>query len=167
MKLEELKSNYTIAIDADGVICDFSKRVKEITGETPENARNKGKIWVSISDYDKNVQPFFETLEKMPDADTLMNFVKSNFYNYFILTACGFTPRDAADQKKRWFAKNYGKDLIVKVVTKSPDKAQYANEHTILIDDRSKSIDPWVAAGGIGILHTDANSTIEQLKKYL
>ena len=44
-------------------------------------------------------------------------------------------------------------------------KKDYANENSILIDDRSKNIDQWRAAGGIGILHTDAASTIEKLKE--
>jgi len=33
-----------------------------------------------------------------------------------------------------------------------------------LIDDRQKNIDAWVEAGGIGIVHTSAANTIEQLK---
>ena len=45
------------------------------------------------------------------------------------------------------------------------DKAQYASPNAILIDDRSKAIDPWVDMGGIGILHTNTNNTIEQLKQ--
>ena len=39
------------------------------------------------------------------------------------------------------------------------------DENSILIDDRKKKIDQWIAAGGIGILHTDAASTIEKLKE--
>ena len=35
----------------------------------------------------------------------------------------------------------------------------------ILIDDYMKNIREWEAAGGIGILHTDASSTINDLKK--
>ena len=40
----------------------------------------------------------------------------------------------------------------------------YAREGNVLIDDRQKNIDAWVAAGGIGIVHTSAADTIEQLK---
>ena len=45
------------------------------------------------------------------------------------------------------------------------NKKNYANANSILIDDMQKNIDQWRAAGGIGILHTSAASTIEQLKK--
>ena len=56
-------------------------------------------------------------------------------------------------------------DVVVNLVRKSNDKAAYAAPNHILIDDRSKSIQPWVAAGGIGILHTNAANTIRQLKE--
>ena len=50
------------------------------------------------------------------------------------------------------------------MVSKSPDKAEYAHPYSILIDDREKSIDPWRTKGGIGILHTSAEETIAQLQ---
>jgi len=44
-------------------------------------------------------------------------------------------------------------------------KQQLATPTSILIDDRADNINQWEAAGGIGILHTSASNTIEQLKK--
>ena len=41
----------------------------------------------------------------------------------------------------------------------------YAQKKNVLIDDRPKNIEAWEAAGGIGILHTSAADTIDQLKK--
>jgi hypothetical protein len=38
-------------------------------------------------------------------------------------------------------------------------------EQAVLIDDYPKNITEWTAKGGIGILHTNASSTISQLKK--
>jgi len=34
-----------------------------------------------------------------------------------------------------------------------------------LIDDRKSNIEQWISQGGIGILHTSAADTIQQLKK--
>ena len=51
------------------------------------------------------------------------------------------------------------------VVDGGKEKYQYAAPNHILIDDRLVSIEPWVNAGGIGILHTSAVDTIEQLKE--
>ena len=39
------------------------------------------------------------------------------------------------------------------------------NKPNVLIDDHAGNIREWEAAGGIGILHTDAASTINDLKK--
>lgn len=42
-------------------------------------------------------------------------------------------------------------------------KAQMARPGDILIDDLPRNIDDWRAAGGTGILHTDARSTLRAL----
>lgn len=168
MLIQALNYDWNVFCDADGVICDFTKKVQSFLPEfINDNPKFKNKVWGSIQYHNDNVEPFFESLDKMHDADHLVDFVRSTFGNVFILTACGFTPKDAADQKRRWFERQYGKDLIVKTVTKSSDKAQFASPNSILIDDRAKSIDPWVAAGGVGVLHTSAEDTIAQLEKFL
>lgn len=162
-----MNEHLTVAIDSDGVLAHFEKKVCEINEATSISEIHRSRLWQSVDHYDRTVEPFFESLEKMPDADVLMDFIRHNFVNHFVLTACGYTPKNAAEQKKNWFRKHYGHDLIVKVVSKSPDKAQFATPTTILIDDRMKSIEPWVAAGGIGILHTDAETTITRLKEII
>ena len=43
-------------------------------------------------------------------------------------------------------------------------KAAFAYEGSVLIDDRQKNIDAWNDAGGIGIVHTSAKNTINALK---
>lgn len=159
-----MNEQYTLAIDLDGVIADFSKKVGEING-MPFNKVPRGQLWKSIERYDRDVEPFFESLDLMPDAMKLWEYASSNFINLFILTACGFTPRNAAEQKRRWVAKHFGKAVVCKVVTDSHQKAQFANPRTILVDDRMKSIGPWSAAGGIPVLHTSAADSIAKLKE--
>ena len=44
-------------------------------------------------------------------------------------------------------------------------KAAFAFEGSVLIDDRQKNIDAWEKAGGIGIVHESANKTINALKE--
>lgn len=159
--------NYTYVcyIDSDGVLAAFEDKVSQIAGK-PFSQISKGYMWKLIEDYNKTT-PFFESLEKMPDADILWNFVEANFANKFILTATGYTPHDADIQKKNWYRVTYGPHVIVKTTKKSPDKSAFASPTSILIDDREKSIKPWIDAGGIGILHTNAKDTIEQLQKIL
>lgn len=158
-----MNEQWTVAIDLDGVLADFEGKVSELAGGIPFKEIPKGKVWALIEEYNKST-PFFESLEKMPDADELMNFVRSNFVNYFILSATGYTPRNGAEQKKNWVARKYGKDVVVKTVVSSSQKAAFANPRTILIDDREKSTVPFAAAGGAVILHTNAVTTIRELK---
>ena len=99
----------------------------------------------------------------MGDAMTLWNYVKHN--NPTILTAQGNPAYGAESQKRKWIAEKFGSNVPVIVTRKSDEKAQYAAPNRILIDDRDKSIGPWTAAGGIGILHKNAADTIRQLKE--
>lgn len=158
-------TKFTIALDSDGVLADFERKVLEITG-IPILKIPKKELWRQISDYDKHVAPFFATLPKMPDADILWEYVTSTFSNYFILTATGYTPRDGAQQKRQWYREHYG-DVRIETVNTSLDKARFATPTTILIDDRMNSISPWVKAGGIGILHVTAKQSIQELSKLL
>lgn len=161
-----MNEQWFVYLDADGVISDFEGKVSEIN-KMPFHKIPRGRMWKSIEDYDRDVSPFFETLELMPDALQLVEFVTSNFVNVAILTATGHVPKGAAQQKRNWFAKKFGHGLVVKTVINSEQKAQFANARSILIDDRMKSIGPWTVAGGIGILHTDANSSIAKLKEII
>lgn len=165
MKLKNIQLNeqFTVFCDLDGVLADFEKKVSEIN-KIEFHKLPRGKMWPSISNYDKTVEPFFESLELMPDAMELIHFVRSNFINHAILTACGNTPRNAAEQKRNWCRKRFG-DIVVKTVQDSHQKAQFATPKSILIDDRNKSIDPWVQAGGIGVLHKSAKDSIDQVKR--
>ena len=170
MNLLEIKgmgtSPYTVALDVDGVLADFEAKVQEIFGK-PISAINSRHLWAGIGKYDKEVEPFFETLPVMENAFDLIRFVDANFSKWFLLTASGYVPKNVAEQKRKWAAKVISPKVEVVVVRKSHEKAQYANSKTILVDDRSKSIDPWRQAGGIGILHTSVEDTINQLKPFL
>lgn len=170
-----MKHEFEVLLDMDGVASNFSKKVADIMGLTLTEGQEvsahpnfqKGKMWHAIHSYDAK-HPFFYDLEKMPDFDELFDFVIEYFDHDTIgfLTASGHTPVDAPQQKRRWIRRYVG-DYNTIVVPKSLDKAQYAKPNIILIDDRAKSIDPWVEAGGIGILHTNAKDTIAQLKVIL
>lgn len=156
-----LKSKYNVFIDSDGVIVDFNAYVLEKFGALPSEIHTK-KFWQMVTEYDASVEKFFLNMKKTDDADDLINFCRDRFQSVKILTACGYTPKDTKEQKLQWYEDNYP-ELECIVVRKYVDKAMYANQNSILIDDREKSITPWVAAGGIGILHTSAAQTITDL----
>jgi 5'(3')-deoxyribonucleotidase len=157
---------YRVAFDSDGVIADFDALVYEILGQRHIHEVPKGTMWKEIERYDREVAPFFESLGIMPGVERMLDFAHQHFSEVFVLTASGYTPADGAAQKRRWYSRHFP-HLRVEVVPKSPDKAAFATPTTILVDDRSKSIDPWVAAGGIGILHTSVEDTIAQLRAFV
>lgn len=152
----------TMYVDMDGVLADFERAVEQRFGKTMDEMP-KGELWGRIKHYNDDVAPWFATLPMMPDAMELWKFLNSNFKNIQILTASGSTPKDAGGQKKRWVGEKLGWSVKVNVVGGANEKAAFANENTVLIDDRSKAIDPFIAAGGIGILHKDAQTTIDVL----
>lgn len=158
--------NFEIFVDSDGVVCDFNAYTRTHFGQLPEelSGSEKGVFWQWLQRHNDNVEPFFRSLPKMDDADVLMDFLFSTGFPVKILTACGYTPKDAKEQKIQWYAEHYPNVECI-VVSKSRDKATYAHPRSILIDDRKKSITPWNEAGGIGILHVSAEDTIRQLQE--
>ena len=170
MKLEQIlgdKQQYKLFVDLDGVLASFDNGVKKLMPEFIDgDPSQKGKMWKKIKEYQKQGGEFWFDLELTNDAVVLWDFV-DQFEGTEILTAYGDPSFGAADQKIRWVKKYLGDDVKVNLVRTSKEKANYANSNTILIDDRSKSIDPFVAAGGKGILHTSAADTIKKLQELL
>lgn len=151
----------------DGVLVDFDHVAEEITGMKRDqwnSKENKRKFWHSFEQEAKKGNEIWGRMPPLPDAMELWNYVKK--YNPEILSATGHI-KTADPEKRKWVAQHLQMTDQSKVhlVRDSKDKAQFATPTSILIDDRNKSIDPWVAAGGIGILHTSAASTIQKLKE--
>lgn len=166
MKLNEVieQPQYKIFVDLDGVLVDFDKQMERIgfprqTVESDKKA--KSKFWQTIGRMAKEGKPFWGVMDPMPDAAQLWNYVKK--YNPEILSATGHVGN--ATQEKHEWVKRYLGNVKVHLTRKSSDKAQLAAPNHILIDDREKSIQPWIAAGGIGILHKSAGETIRELKE--
>lgn len=169
MKIFEITQQVKVYVDLDGVLADFSKAVREkIVPNFDENTTDKQvtrQLWAGIGAYQKRGGRFWLELDPMPDAAQLWGYVSQ--FNHEILTAAGKEMFNATPQKHEWVARHINPSVKVNVVENSRDKAQFAQPGVILIDDKRKSIDPWVAAGGIGILHTSAASTIAQMQELL
>lgn len=170
MKLTEVKdlpTDYKIYVDLDGVLVDFRKKQMEVTGipgslDTMEK-KLKRTFWYKVSQYEKNGGKFWGEMDPMPDAFDLWNYVAK--YTPTVLTASG-TTGDAPAEKRVWVAKHLDlPESRIIVVEASRDKSKHAAPNHILIDDSSRAIDPWIAAGGIGVLHTSAANSIAKLKE--
>lgn len=124
----------------------------------------KKVFWAKLTTHVRSGGKFFEDMELLPDAHILLEYLSK--YQYVICSATGHV-LNAKEEKTAAVRRHLG-DLVAdtaQLVQRSAEKAQYASSTSILIDDRTKSIDPWIAAGGIGILHTSATTTIEKLKE--
>ena len=156
---EQEDPKYKIYVDMDGVLVDFDGGYEKLTGMTTREADEKGPefFWKPIS---KAGAKWWITLNWMPDGKQLWDYVKK--YNPELLSAP--SREEASKMGKRIWVK---RELPgAKLILRSADKKQeFASPTSILIDDREKNIEQWEAAGGIGILHTDATSTIKKLKE--
>lgn len=177
MKTNAEEHQYTIYVDIDGVLADFAKQALTVMREMhhPEithmelqqighDKKTSNLIWSALYEYQKkHGYIVWANLELMPDAMILWNYLKP--YHPQLLTAGGQPRYHAAEQKRAWVTEHFGSNVRVNVVEMAREKARFADPTRILIDDQRKAIDPWVAAGGIGILHTSAANTIQQLKE--
>lgn len=158
---------YELYVDLDGVIVNFADHAKLITGIDINKAgkEDRNKFWKHIGRYVKQGNPFFAAMSPMEDAFHLWNYVLK--YKPTILSATGHI-FGAGNEKRAWVRDHLGSTAADNAifVRNSRDKAKYASPTSILIDDRTKSIAPWVEAGGIGILHKTAELTIRELMEY-
>ena len=166
-KLREDEEEYKIYVDMDGVVADFDKRFTDLSGMSPsdyESKNGKNAFWDFIDV--KHKLAFWVGIQPMSDAQSLMDYVSK--HNYEMLTAPSIR-KESLMGKGLWIRNWTNKGLFPskpKVNYKpAKNKHHFAAPNHILIDDKPSTIDSWNAAGGIGILHTSAGNTINQLKK--
>jgi hypothetical protein len=159
---EEEVMNYTIYSDMDGVLSDFDKRFMEFSDGIPpgqyEQRKGREEFWKLIDD--TVGVPFWAGMDWMSDGKEYWNYIEK--YNPIILSAPS-KKEESKYGKRIWKKRNMPNNKMILVPAWK--KKEYANPTSILIDDRADNINQWEAAGGIGILHTDAASTIAKLKK--
>ena len=155
-------SMITLYLDMDGVLADFYKEYIKIDPEMADRKRFRNAV---LEDR------IFEKLDYMPDAEELLNYVsKLENVQVEILTSMGtfdYKQGMAAQQQKiNWLtAKNI--PYKANFVCSKQEKAKYAGKHCILVDDSIGCINPFTDRGGVGILHTSASKTVEELDEII
>jgi len=151
----------TIFVDCDGVLANFDSHVQTLFGGHPDSF-SANDLWQNINSHDE----FFLTVSLMPDAHKLWK--KLQPYHPIVLTGCPKSNFErAAKQKIIWIKRHFGPSVPV-IPCLSRDKQNYLKHAgDILIDDRSSNIRRWVKAGGVGIQHHNAATTIEKLQQIL
>lgn len=150
---------YKLYCDLDGVLAAFDDAVLKLTGKLP-NQQTDGEMWKVI---DTRATDIYLNLDWEPGGEVMWDYIRR--YQPTILTGLPSSIKRAADDKRQWCARHLGKYVPV-ITCLAKDKHKYANEYSILIDDRIKNITDWKAAGGIGILHNSRSpqSTIKALR---
>lgn len=148
----------TLYLDMDGVLCNFDKAYNSLRTYAADGKRFRA----AVMEYH-----IFEDLEFMPDSMELMNFVsKLENINIEILTSLGtfdiIQGNMAKSQKYKWLE---SKNIPYKAnfVRTKAEKANFAHDKAILVDDSPGCIDPFNAKGGNGILHTKSSETIKHI----
>jgi uncharacterized HAD superfamily protein len=154
-----------IYVDMDGVLCNFNKLYVEMFNISPNQTDKK--------DFGTNFKQLIEAdgfakLEPMPDFWNLIAHL--NFFpipkEILSSTARKEHYEEISRQKAAWLAR-MGVNYKQNFVPGKHLKAQYATPDSILIDDTIDVIDAWEKAGGIGILHKNAASTIAILSMHV
>ena len=152
---------YKIFSDMDGVLTDFDASFKKASdGIAPrdyEKKFGKDKFWELI---DGGGVGYWVGMPYMPDGETYWNYIKD--YDVELLSSPSRSNTSRLG-KRLWVRNNM--PGVKLTLAQAYLKKNYAASNHILIDDRESNIDQWRAAGGIGILHTSASDTIQQLKK--
>lgn len=160
--LLEIKQDYKIYCDLDGVLVDFVKGYKKLTGKRPPKAETQKDKRVFWEEVDKAGSNFWADLEWKSDGRVLWNYIKK--FNPEILSSPS-SSKTSREGKKDWMDK-YLPDVKLNL-EQSRSKQRYAKPNRILIDDRADICQKWENAGGIAIHHTTANRTIKELQKIM
>lgn len=163
-----------IFLDCDGVIADFDKWACETFGKRFDAFATSQEAWDAAAPF----QNLYRNLEKMPDADQLVDGVyelaQKHSCTVGILTAVPKMKRfpQAEEHKRQWLEEHWGQKYPgllenFKIGPYSVDKQHHCQPGYVLIDDRKINIQQWNAKGGYGIRHISAEQSLGALKKYL
>jgi len=157
-----------IFLDMDQVLVDFYAGTKAILGYDWET-----KTGDPIEEAGRNKQivgpTFWQELPPMPDYMELWEFVRP--YDPYILSATPCWKDPYVYVGKRAWIQRYLQIPQERIhIVNRTDKhifAYHGEEQNLLIDDRKDNVEHFIQAGGLGILHIDAVSTVSQLKNIL
>jgi hypothetical protein len=149
-----------IYVDQDDVLAEFYGHAGAILG-APFQSLSPAVRWGRL----ERVPRLFRYLSVRPDALELWHGLEGRG-NRSILTAMpqptGLLHTAAAD-KVEWAREHITPAAPVIVAESGLAKAAWARPGAVLIDNLQRNIDAWVAAGGIGVVHTSAANTPAQL----
>ena len=179
-----LENNNEIIIycDMDGVLCDFDKQFEKLTNTPPkEFEANKGtkEFWNVIL---KEGEKFWTQMKPMPGFEDfkseLISISTDGRFKLKFLTSTSasqilknYPRQEAIDYikniefgKRTWLQTHWSGPKTIIFSDSGKGKGKYATPNSILIDDLSPNVESFIAAGGSGIIFTNAQQAIDELK---
>ena len=158
------KPPYKIYCDMDGVLTDFEKRFDHYSGMHPQEYEKKfgtESFW-HLMDTKIGVG-FWVGMDWMPRGEELWNFISK--YNPKVLTSP--SRNNTSRLGKNLWVRNKLNPKPKVIFAYSSDKQRYANENSILIDDKKSNINEWASKGGIAlrVKKGDITPVLEKLKE--
>ena len=158
-----------VYVDMDGVIADFFSALAEF--RKVNHWKDQGEITIDTSIKQLQGTNFFETLPVFPFAKKLVDLVKSyTGGEWYINTSPLRNDHENSEYyKTKWLKKhNFDpKDIIVTTRKESYAVDRETGTPNILIDDRPKNLERWVARGGVGIRYQANEDSLDLIKKGL
>ena len=156
---------YNIYCDMDGVLVDLYRGLRNVLGReyTPDEWHKNSEEKKEII---RNHPNFWETLPPMEDFSTLWSFIEQ-FKPNIITAYAEWDMEDCCREKLIWIQKycaSHNKFYCVARKEKQLFAVSPEGRPNVLIDDFKLNIEEWRAAGGIGVMHHDAASTVMKLK---
>lgn len=158
--IENLKQNYNVYCDLDGVLADFVPHWIKYYQLDPSAYRKQRGSDAFMQQLNAAPREFWSEMPWTPEGRLLWQYV--SLCNATILSAPAQFSTDSRKGKIDWINTHVkGAPYLFK---QAPQKQQLSHSRAVLIDDYDKTIDQWRSRGGFGILHQgDAISTIKQL----
>ena len=166
---ENLNMTSRVYVDMDGVIADFFSALAEF--RKVNHWKDQGEITIDTSIKQLQGTNFFETLPVFPFAKKLVDLVKSyTGGDWYINTSPLRNDHENSEYyKTKWLKKHKfdPKDIIVTKRKESYAVDRETGIPNILIDDRPKNLERWVARGGVGIRYQANEDSLDLIKKGL
>mmetsp|Transcript_20710 Transcript_20710/g.40260 ORF Transcript_20710/g.40260 Transcript_20710/m.40260 type:complete len:239 (+) Transcript_20710:559-1275(+) len=160
----------TVYCDLDGVLADFDKGFRSITGKAPESFTLRD-MWSKIVACEWK-EGFFGDLEFMDGGEELWDSLAHWGPRLKVLTGI---PKGGEEwstrQKRSWCARKLegavrGSGGLEVICCHSEEKKKWATPRAVLIDDRAATNGAeWVAAGGIFVHHVSLAQTMAELRR--
>ena len=144
-------------LDADGVLADFDRGVRELLGASPKafmDRHGSGAFWRRLA----KAKNFYGSLPEMPDARLLFDGVAH--LKPTILTGLPLGGW-AAKQKVDWAAEHFPGVPIITCMARDKHKHMHAGD--VLVDDRENHRAAYEAAGVVFIHHRNAEDSLRKL----